>query len=61
MKLSWSIFRMVAIAVIGVLGLGNAYAQSTNSGDIRGTVTDSTGALLPGATVAAGSYSNGHK
>ena len=26
-------------------------AQSTNSGDIRGTVTDSTGALLPGVTV----------
>src|ERR1700690_2305702 len=26
-------------------------AQNTNSGDIRGTVTDSTGALIPGATV----------
>jgi hypothetical protein len=26
-------------------------AQSTNSGDIRGTVTDTTGALIPGATV----------
>jgi hypothetical protein len=51
MKLSWSIFRIVAIAVLGVLGLGSAYAQSTNSGDIRGTVTDSTGALLPGVTV----------
>jgi hypothetical protein len=51
MKLSRSIFRMIVIAVIGVLGLGNAYAQSTNSGDIRGTVTDTTGALLPGVTV----------
>lgn len=51
MKLSWSIFRIVAIAVAGILGLGSAYAQSTNSGDIRGTVTDSTGALLPGVTV----------
>jgi hypothetical protein len=51
MKLSRSIFRMIVIAVIGVLGLGNAYGQATNSGDIRGTVTDSTGALLPGVTV----------
>ncbi len=28
-----------------------SHAQNTNSGDIRGTVTDSTGALIPGATV----------
>jgi hypothetical protein len=28
-----------------------AYAQNTNSGDIRGTVTDTTGAVIPGATV----------
>ncbi len=26
-------------------------AQNTNSGDIRGTVTDSAGAVIPGATV----------
>ncbi|HWO35347.1 MAG TPA: carboxypeptidase-like regulatory domain-containing protein, partial [Candidatus Acidoferrum sp.] len=26
-------------------------AQSTNSGDIRGSVTDSSGALIPGVTV----------
>jgi hypothetical protein len=51
MKLVWSIVRIVAIAVVGVLGLGNAYAQSTNSGDIRGIVTDPSGALIPGATV----------
>jgi hypothetical protein len=30
---------------------GNSYAQSTNSGDVRGTVTDTSGALIPGATV----------
>ncbi len=51
MKSSWSIFRIVAIAVLGVSSLGHAFAQATNSGDIRGTVTDSTGALLPGVTV----------
>ena len=30
---------------------GVAIAQNTNSGDIRGTVTDSSGALLPGVTI----------
>ncbi|HEY5214433.1 MAG TPA: TonB-dependent receptor [Acidobacteriaceae bacterium] len=59
MKLNWSIFRVIAIAVIGVLGLGSAYAQSTNSGDIRGTVTDSTGALLPGVTVTVTNNNTG--
>lgn len=28
-----------------------AFAQATNSGDIRGTVTDETGAVIPGVTV----------
>jgi Carboxypeptidase regulatory-like domain len=51
MKSSWSIFRVVAIAMAGILGLGSAYAQSTNAGDIRGLVTDPSGALIPGATV----------
>jgi len=32
-------------------GSGACLAQNTNSGDIRGTVTDATGALVPGATV----------
>jgi carboxypeptidase family protein len=30
---------------------GAAFSQSTNSGDIRGTATDSSGALLPGVAV----------
>jgi hypothetical protein len=34
-----------------ILGSGACFAQSTNSGDIRGSVTDSTGALIPGVTV----------
>lgn len=29
-----------------------SFAQSTNSGDIRGSITDSTGALVPGVTVS---------
>src|SRR5271156_622553 len=32
-------------------GSGVCFAQSTNSGDIRGSVTDPTGALIPGVTV----------
>lgn len=34
-----------------LLASGAAIAQNTNSGDIRGTVTDSSGALLPGVKI----------
>ena len=34
-----------------ILGNGTCFAQSTNSGDIRGSVTDSSGALIPSVTV----------
>jgi len=38
--------------VIGIsLWASSVLAQNTNSGDIRGTVTDATGALIPGVTV----------
>ena len=46
----WKLIRTsfaIAVLMTGVLG----YAQSTNSGDISGTVTDSTGAVIPGVTV----------
>jgi len=33
----------------GVAGVG--FAQNTNSADLRGTVTDSSGAVVPGVTV----------
>ena len=51
MKLIWSAIRVFTIAAVCALSLGLAHGQATNSGDIRGTVTDSTGALLPGVTV----------
>ena len=34
-----------------IFASGACFAQSTNSGDIRGTVTDPSGALIPGVTV----------
>jgi hypothetical protein len=39
------------LAVAGLLSGALAFGQSTNSGDIRGTVTDQTGAVIPGVTV----------
>lgn len=43
-------FRLVfGVVLLCVSSIG--FAQSTNSGDIRGTVTDSTGAVVPGVTV----------
>jgi hypothetical protein len=38
-------------ALLLVFGSITCFAQSTNSGDIRGSVTDPTGALIPGVTV----------
>ena len=45
-RLRW---MLPLLLVIG--GSGALFAQSTNAGDIRGTVTDQTGAVVPGATV----------
>ena len=43
-------FRWLTVVLL-IVGSRAVLAQSTNSGDIRGTVTDSTGALIPGVTV----------
>jgi hypothetical protein len=40
------------LAAVLLAGMAiSAFAQATNSGDIRGTVTDPTGAVIPGVTV----------
>ncbi len=40
---------LVGVALIGAGGI--SLAQNTNSGDLRGTATDPTGAIIPGVTV----------
>lgn len=44
--LQWFILPLLAVALCGTV-----QAQNGNAGDIRGTVTDTSGAVLPGATV----------
>jgi hypothetical protein len=41
---------MLTILFCGLVG-GIGFAQNTNSGDLRGTVTDTTGAVIPGVSV----------
>jgi hypothetical protein len=47
-----------ALAVAGCM-TAVLFAQSTNSGDFRGTVTDPTGAVVPGATVTVTNVETG--
>src|SRR5580698_2351091 len=49
MKPNWLIKIFAVILWAGFAG--TAFGQSTNSGDINGTVTDSSGAAIPGASV----------
>jgi hypothetical protein len=44
-------FLFCTLPVFLVMASVASFAQSTNAGDIRGTVTDSSGALLPGVKV----------
>src|ERR1700759_1395882 len=41
----------VLTVIVGMLAASASYSQNTNSGDIRGTVTDSSGAVVPDAIV----------
>ncbi|MDT7817136.1 MAG: hypothetical protein QOJ42_7052 [Acidobacteriaceae bacterium] len=49
MKIFWSAISLTILAL--VIASPVLRAQSTNSGDISGTVTDNSGAAVPGATV----------
>ncbi|MFZ0661587.1 MAG: TonB-dependent receptor [Acidobacteriaceae bacterium] len=48
---------ILSIFLIGATGV--CLAQSVNSGDIRGTVTDPTGAVIPGTTVTVENVNTG--
>ncbi|MCU1298277.1 MAG: hypothetical protein JWO91_2555 [Acidobacteriaceae bacterium] len=50
-------FVVVVCLLLGATGLG--FAQNTNSGDIRGTATDSSGAVLPGVIVTVTNIDTG--
>ena len=41
---------LIVLAFVGCVA-GIAFSQNTNSGDIRGTVTDASGAVIAGVTV----------
>lgn len=43
--------RWLLLLLIAISGGSFSYAQSTNSGDIRGTVTDTSNAVVPGTKV----------
>ncbi len=52
MKLIPSRVMMLALAIaLLIAGTYSTLAQNANSGEIKGTVTDATGAVVPGATV----------
>jgi hypothetical protein len=57
MNPKWSIKVGAVLLWAGLAGI--AFAQSTNSGDIRGVVTDSTGAALPGVNVTVANVNTG--
>jgi Carboxypeptidase regulatory-like domain/TonB dependent receptor len=50
---------LVLLTVIALLWSSSASAQLAGKGEIKGTVTDSTGAVVPGATVTATSTTQG--
>jgi hypothetical protein len=50
---------MLTIALIGTGCAATGFAQNTNSGDIRGIVTDTSGAVIPGVTVTVTNNNTG--
>jgi len=50
---------LFTLAIAGLLMAGMATAQSRNSGEIRGTVLDPTGAVVPGAQIMIQNTSTG--
>ena len=53
MKNVFRFFALTALLMSFALFAGSVFAQTTTTGSIEGTVTDSTGAAVPGITVTA--------
>ena len=53
MKIVFKFFALSALLMSFALFAGSVFAQTTTTGSIEGTVTDSTGAAVPGVTVTA--------
>ena len=53
--------RMKTLGVLFALYSGIALGQATNSADVTGTVTDSTGAVIPGVTVTVKDIDKGQE
>jgi Carboxypeptidase regulatory-like domain len=49
-RMRWILFTLTLVSAV-LIGGGTGFAQNTNSGDVRGTATDSTGAVIPDVTV----------
>ena len=47
----WILPLLPLVSAVLIGGSGACFAQNTNSGDLRGTATDPTGAIVPGVTV----------
>jgi len=52
-------FLVCTLPLFFVMASVASFAQSTNAGDIRGTVTDASGALIPGVTVTVANVDTG--
>ena len=53
MKNVFKFFALSALLMSFALFAGSVFAQTSTTGSIEGTVTDSTGAAVPGVTVTA--------
>ena len=51
-EIRWILPLLLLVSGILIGGSGTCLAQNTDSGDIRGTATDTTGAVVPAVTVA---------
>lgn len=49
----------IAFVLLACMAITNGNGQNTNSGDIRGVVTDTTGAVIPGVTVKIANLEKG--